>query len=146
MSPARTPKSHTEAANAVVGETLRAYKLDTGYSYAQLAADVGRDKSLVEDWAKGAKPAPLFLLTHPLVPERLRERLRALCVASESPSVPVERTSSLLVGAAASAIGAIAAALADGVMTAEERIACAPAVRDLRDRCDQWLKRHGGEQ
>ncbi|RTL19010.1 MAG: hypothetical protein EKK55_20110 [Rhodocyclaceae bacterium] len=143
MSPARTPRSHTDAVNAAVAQVLREHRDDTGYSYAQLAAAVGRSKALVEDWASGAKCAPALLLVHPLVPAALRDRLRALSTPSDAP-VPLERTSSLLVGAAARAIGALAAGLADGVMTAEERTACAPMVREVRDYCDKWLRRHGG--
>jgi hypothetical protein len=139
VSPARTPKSHTEAANAVVGETLRAYKLDTGYTYAQLAAAVGRDASLVGDWVSDAKPVPMWLLAHPGVPEKLRARFVAIAVRSEGASAPIERTSSLLAGAAATAIGVIVEALADNKLTAAERVVARPVIRVLRDRCNAWL-------
>ncbi len=36
MSPARTPESHTAAANAAVSQVIRDHRDDTGFSLAQL--------------------------------------------------------------------------------------------------------------
>lgn len=139
MSPARTPVSFIDAAKGAAAKVIASYREDTGFTYAQLAAAVGRDASLVGDWVSGAKPVPMWLLAHPGVPEKLRTRFVALSARSEGASAPIERTSSLLAGAAATAIGVIVEALADNKMTPAERVVARPVIRVLRDRCNAWL-------
>jgi hypothetical protein len=79
----------------------------------------------------------------PAAQERHRLALDAELVAPAA--VPCETTSALLVGDVGSTLHSLGAALADGKVDAHERVVLAPLVRQLRARCDQWLRRHGGE-
>lgn len=136
---------HTSSAYRAAREALDRGMLDVGTSQRQLAGLVECSKSKVAQWVAGSSHAPLYLLAHPGVPEALRARLRSLVPSLAPVSVPCETTSALLVGDVGATLHSLGAALADGVVTADERRVLAPLVRQLRARCDQWLRRHGGE-
>ena len=110
---------HTASAHRAAREALSRGLDDLGISHGQLAGVVDRGPTKIAQWVSGAVHAPLYLLAHPLVPEGLRSRLRAIAPANTVLVPPVETTSALLVGDVGATLHSLGAALSDGKVSPE---------------------------
>jgi hypothetical protein len=147
MTIGRTPKGLSEDAQAEAARRLRLAVDDVREaSLAALAAATGRDPSVAEDWAKGAKPFPVWVLAHPNVPRNVRAPIVAWLVerlAQDTPTTSAELATTNILGVAGELLATVAPMLADGLLDAQERAALRPIMARLHRFVGAWLAQHG---
>jgi hypothetical protein len=149
VSPVRTDRAVTEDLVAEVRERFRRALHDTNTSAALLGALIGRDGSWVERWYTNVH-VPLYVLAHRRVPLALRLRLIADMLAlagdADGQRASVETGTAMLIAIASECLAVAGRVLADQCVDEGERRELRPLVARLRDRCDRWLRDHGGER
>lgn len=147
MSFERTPKGLSEDAQAEAARRLRVAVCDVvDLHLADIARATGRDASVAEDWAKGVKPFPVWVLAHPNVPRNIRAPIIAWLVerlASDTPHTSAELATTSILGVAGELLATVAPMLADGVLDPQERAALRPIMAKLYRLVGSWLAQHG---
>lgn len=114
------------------------------------ATATGYGESRVHAWWSCAAHAPLWILAHAATPLPvvlgLVADLLALRAGPAGPRASCETATALLVRACGEALAEAGRALADGRVSADERAALRPILRELRNRVDAWLRDHGGAE
>lgn len=143
----RTPKGLSEDAAAEAARRLRVAVNDvTDLHFADIARATGRDPSVAEDWAKGAKPFPVWVLAHPNVPRNVRAPIIAWLVdriAQDTPRTSAELATTSILGVAGELLATVAPMLADGMLDPQERAALRPIMARLHRLVGAWLAQHG---
>lgn len=147
MSFGRTPKGLSEDAQAEAARRLRIAVNDVpDMHFADVARATGRDPSVAEDWAKGIKPFPVWVLAHPNVPRNVRAPIIAWLVerlAQDTPATSPELATTSILGVAGELLSTVAPMLADGVLDAQERAELRPIMARLHRLVGAWLAQHG---
>lgn len=112
------------------------------------AAATGYGQTRVHAWWSCAAHAPLWILAHAATPLpvvlALVSDLLAVRAGPTGARASCETATALLVRACGEALAEAGRALADGRVSADERAALRPILRELRNRVDAWLRDHGG--
>jgi hypothetical protein len=147
MTLRRTAKGLSEDVQAETARRLRLAVNDTlDLHLADLARATGRDPSVAEDWAKGVKPFPVWVLAHPNVPRSIRAPIIAWLVerlAQDTPSASVEQATTSILAVAGELLSLVAPMLTDGVLDHQERAAMRPIMARLHRLVGAWLAQHG---
>lgn len=146
---ARTPEGLTLDLLRESGHRLRCAVRDAGSSLAILAASVGRDPSIAEDWASGRKPFPVYVLAHPRVPRAIRAQVLswlAETLVAETSALTVEAATLAVLQVAGEIVSCGASSLFDGRVDGAERAALRPLMARLHRIAGAWLAQHGGEE
>ena len=143
----RTPRGLAEDAQAEAARRLRVAVADIPDMHlADVARATGRDPSVAEDWAKGTKPFPVWVLAHPNVPRTVRAPILAWLVerlAQDAPATSAELATTSILGVAGELLALVAPMLADGVLDPQERAALRPIIARLNRLTAEWLSQHG---
>jgi hypothetical protein len=147
MTFGRTPKGLSEDAQAEAARRLRIAVNDAiDLHFADIARATGRDPSVAEDWAKGTKPFPVWVLAHPNVPRNVRAPIVAWLVerlAQDTPATSAELATTNILAVAGELLATVAPMLADGMLDAQERAALRPIMSRLHRLVGSWLAQHG---
>lgn len=134
-------------AEAVTRKTREALD-DADVHDTDLATKAGYSATRIGAWWRGDAHVPLWLPAIPAVPIGTAMRIvgEVLALRAErEPPQPVETATALVVSACGEALAEAGRALADGRVDGSERLALRRVISRLRDRCDRWLRDHGGD-
>ncbi len=150
MTIQRTPKGLSEDVQAEAARRMRTAVDDQRDMHlSTIAAAVGRDKSVAEDWANNRKPFPVWVLAHPNVPRNVRAPVIAWLVerlAADAPRMSPELSTTNILGVAGELLAMVAPMLADGTLDAQERAEMRPVMARLHRLVGEWLAQHGGTE
>jgi hypothetical protein len=149
QDPPRTPGGFTtDLISEVRAMFFKALK-ETGVSADQLAGAIGRDPKVVTGWYSNGNGPPFYLAAHRRVPLPLRLRLVADMLGfagdADAPRATIETSTAMLTSIAGECLVVAGRVLTDQRVDEGERLELRPLVARLRDRCDRWLREHGGE-
>jgi hypothetical protein len=122
---------------------------DSAVTDAALASSSGYGETRIGAWWRGTAHVPMWLPAIDAVPIGAALRMVGDVLALRargSLSQSCETATALIVAACGEALTAAGRALADGRVDDDERNELRPIVARLRDRCDAWLRTHGGDQ
>lgn len=150
MTIQRTPKGLSEDAQAEAARRPRTVVDDQrDLHLSTIAAAVGRDKSVAEDWANSRKPFPVWVLAHPNVPRHVRAPVIAWLVerlTADAPRTSPELATTSILGVIGELLAMVAPMLADGTLDAQERAALRPVMARLNRLTGEWVAQHGGSE
>jgi hypothetical protein len=150
MTIGRTPQGITADLQVTCGEKLREAVRSTAHqSLAMVAAAVGRDPSVIEDWASGAKPFPVYALAHPGVSRAVRGAVIAWLVQrleEDAPQTSVELATTNVLHVAGELLATVAPMLSDGRIDSNEQRTLRPLMLRLHRMVGEWIAQHGGSE